>query len=126
MKDFYGIESRAVYRRAHAFNLFAVRDPNLRFALGHIIDRSERIPCTHGTDVIRAVHAFARINDEGQWVELPSHVIVSSGSRSAAPQSPQIDPIRLPALPPPTAENPLENPASSLDTLGRTEHHAND
>ena len=28
----------------------------------------------------------ARINDEGQWVEPPPHVIVSSGGRLTAPQ----------------------------------------
>jgi hypothetical protein len=31
--DAYGVQSRALYRHAHAFNLFVVRDRNLRFAL---------------------------------------------------------------------------------------------
>jgi hypothetical protein len=130
MRDAYGVESRAVYRHAHAFNLFAVRDRNLRFALGHIIDRVERISESHGPDVIRAVHAFARVNNEGQWVEPPSHIIVSSGAHPAPPHRGPLDAIRQPALPPPASanshENAAENPHPSLDTHGRTEHNVND
>jgi len=130
MRDAYGVESRAVYRHAHAFNLFAVRDRNLRFALGHIIDRAERISETHGPDVIRAIHAFARVNNEGQWVEPPSHIIVSSGAHPAQPHRGPLEASRQPALPPATPansdENAAENPHSSLDTHGRTEHNVND
>jgi hypothetical protein len=126
MREFFGVESRAVYRHAHAFNLFAARDRNLRFALGHIIDRAERVPDLRGPDIIRAVHAFAHINAEGQWVEPPSHVIVSSGSRPATQQHPQIGVAERPPLRPTSEGNPGENPASLLDTLSRTEHNAND
>jgi len=129
MRDAYGVQSRAVYRHAHAFNLFAVRDRNLRFALGHIIDRAERLPDVHGPDVIRAIHAFARVNNEGQWVEPPSHIIVSSGAHPVPTRQKQLDAIRQPALPAPAPdshENAAENPNSSLDTHGRTEHNVND
>jgi hypothetical protein len=130
MRYAYGVQSRAVYRHAHAFNLFAVRDRNLRFALGHIIDRVERIPEAHGPDVIRAIHAFARVNNEGQWVEPPSHIIVSSGAHPAPPQRAPLGAIRQPALPPAAPansdENAAENPHPSLDTHGRTEHNVND
>jgi hypothetical protein len=70
---------RGIYRHAHAFNLFERRDRDLRFALGHIIERAQRVRTT-ADSVIRAVHAYTRINSSGQWVEPPSHVIVSSGS----------------------------------------------
>lgn len=83
----YDVTARAIYRHAHAFNLFLVRDRNLRFALGHIIDRVDRIPVMTPDSIVRAVHAFARVNNEGQWVEPPSHIIVS-GSRTPAPPLP--------------------------------------
>jgi hypothetical protein len=78
---------RGIYRHAHAFNLFERRDRDLRFALGHIIERAQRVRTT-ADSVIRAVHAYTRINSSGQWVEPPSHVIVSSGSPiyNGAPQ----------------------------------------
>jgi hypothetical protein len=84
----YGVTERAIYRHAHAFNLFAARDRNLRFALGRVIDRVDRIPVMTPDSIIRAVHAFAHINNDGQWIEPPSHLIVSSGSRPAAPAQP--------------------------------------
>jgi hypothetical protein len=126
ISDFYGVKIRAIYRHAHAFNLFALRDRNLRFALGHIIDRAEHIPDVYGPDIVRAVHAFARLNNEGQWVEPPSHVIVSSGSHPAAPRPPQFDAINQPVLPPRNAQSSAQNQTALLDTPGPTEHGSND
>ena len=119
-------EESSIYRHAHAFNLFALHDRSLRFALGHIIDRAEHIPDVYGTDIIRAVHAFARLNEEGQWVEPPSHVIVSSGSHRAAPRHPQFDATNQQVLPPRNAQSPAQNKPALLDTPGPTEHGSND
>jgi hypothetical protein len=61
----------------------------------------------------RAIRVSARINDEGQWVEPPSHVIVSSGGRVTAPQYgplPQISMTQV-VLPPPIAQPPSSQPS---------------
>ena len=73
------IEPRAMYRHAHATGLFAIRDRNIRMALGHIIEEAERISPS-ADSVIRAVRMLTHINEQGEWVQPPAHVIVSSGT----------------------------------------------
>jgi hypothetical protein len=77
----YDVSERAVYRHAHALNLFAARDRNLRFALGNVIDRVDRVPVMTPDAIIKAIHAYARINGEGQWVEPPRYLVISQGPR---------------------------------------------
>ncbi len=84
----YQIPPHTLYRHARAVNLYDKRDRNLRFALGHIIQRAQDVRIT-ADSVIRAVHHFARINRDGQWVNPPTHVIVSPGARIEAPPSDQ-------------------------------------
>ena len=123
----YNVEQRSIYRHAHALNLFAARNRNIRFALGHIVEKAERCFTATAADVVRAVHAFARINDRGQWIDPPTHMIVSSGTPTAAPQHPALEAPHQPALPPhQNAENPAENRAALSVNRGRTKHHAND
>ncbi|MGH9686652.1 MAG: hypothetical protein ACRD5K_06130 [Candidatus Acidiferrales bacterium] len=74
----YEVNRRAIYRHARAVGLFAHRNGNLRFALGRLIQRVDFVQPT-ADSIVCAIHAFARINDEGQWIEPPAHVIVSSG-----------------------------------------------
>jgi hypothetical protein len=85
----YQIEARTIYRHARAVNLYDKRDRNLRSALGHIIHRAQNVRVT-ADSVIQAVRAFSRINTDGQWVNPPAHVIVSSGSRAQAPSDPPL------------------------------------
>lgn len=110
----YEVNRRAVYRHARAAGLFARRNGNLRFALGRLI---QRVDCVEPTadSIVRAIHAFARINDDGQWVEPPAHVIVSSGGirreTAAGGHRPVAISLDSPALPnvidvPPTPELP--------------------
>jgi hypothetical protein len=104
----YKITTRALNRHAHAAGLFSLRDRKLRFALGHIVERAMDVTPT-ADSIIRAVQAYTRVNDSGQWVELPTHVIVSSGTAiradRAVPDSsrPAFEPppsgTELPALP---------------------------
>jgi hypothetical protein len=92
----YKISRSAICRHAHASGHFARRNRNLRFALGHLIERVQDVDPT-ADSIVRAVHAFARINDEGEWVEPPAHVIVSSGSvRREAAAGPSRRPIAIP------------------------------
>jgi hypothetical protein len=83
----YEIERRSLYRHAHAFNLFARRNRNLRFALGHIIQRVELADIGGVENVIRAIHEFARINDAGECNEPPKHVIFSSADVVVHPRA---------------------------------------
>ena len=71
----------SLYRHAHAFGLFAQRSRNLRFALEHIIEESEAInPSAQG--IVSAVRAYTRLTDDGQWIEPPAQLIISSGTRT--------------------------------------------
>ncbi|MGH9495451.1 MAG: hypothetical protein ACRD3B_10675 [Candidatus Sulfotelmatobacter sp.] len=111
----YGIEPRTIYRHARAFNLYDQRDRNLRFSLVHIIHRAQNVRVT-ADSVVRAVHHFARINRDGHWVDPPTHVIVSSGSRAQTPPS---DPPPADAI---DVTLPSDELATLLDTASRIEH----
>lgn len=65
----------AIYRHAHALDLFRKRSLNLRSALEYIIEESERImPTAEG--IVRAIRAYTRINDVGEWTDPPTKHIV--------------------------------------------------
>jgi hypothetical protein len=85
---------RTIYRHAHAVGLFPIRDRNLRRSLGLIIHRAETAPGLTADSVIRAVRTLAHINETGEWVNPPTHVIVSSGAvvhaNTIAPSSPEL------------------------------------
>ncbi|MGH9776066.1 MAG: hypothetical protein ACRD50_14095, partial [Candidatus Acidiferrales bacterium] len=53
------------------------RQRNVRAALEYIIEQVEDIAPTCTDVVIRAVRAYTRINDRGQWVEPPRRLIVT-------------------------------------------------
>ena len=106
---------RPIYRHARATGLFQQRRANLRFAAELIIEHADSVvPTAEG--VLRAIRASARINDDGQWVEPPSHVIVSTGGRVTAPQYgplPQISMTQVvlpPPIPPPDAQPQIQQP----------------
>ncbi len=92
----YDVSRSAIYRHAYALTLFSRRNRHLRFALGHLVERVQDVEPT-ADSVVRAIHAFARINDEGEWIEPPARVIVSSGGihREAA-AGPARRPIAIP------------------------------
>src|SRR5215475_13237256 len=65
----FGLKNRAsVYRHAHALDLFAKRQRNVRAALEKIIERASEVE-VNAAAVVSAVSAYARINSAGQWVE---------------------------------------------------------
>ncbi|HXN99618.1 MAG TPA: hypothetical protein VN881_11135 [Candidatus Acidoferrales bacterium] len=65
----------AIYRHAHALDLFRKRSLNLRSALEYIIEESERVtPTAEG--IVRAMRAYTRINDVGEWTDPPTKHIV--------------------------------------------------
>jgi hypothetical protein len=75
----YEISDDSIHRHAYATGLDAVRSRNLRCALERILEKAQRVVPT-ADSIVRAVRAYTRINDAGEWVEPPTHVIVSSGS----------------------------------------------
>jgi hypothetical protein len=80
----------AIYRHARAFNLFKQRNLNLRTALEFVIERAENVmPTAEG--LVKAIHAYTRINDQGEWIDTPTtHIvkvmpIVKPGPRNVTP-----------------------------------------
>ncbi len=65
-----------IYRHAHALGLFALRKRNLRWVLENILERVEEVEVT-ADSIIRAVRAFTRVTDDGQWLEPPTRILVS-------------------------------------------------
>jgi hypothetical protein len=74
IKDFKLASRTSVYRHAHATRLFDRHSRNTRFALGVLIEQAQCVKPTAG-DIVRAVHAFCRINDRGEWVEPARQVV---------------------------------------------------
>jgi hypothetical protein len=101
----YEVGYRSVFRHAHARGLFAVRERNMRSALGNIIELSSNVKPTADA-VIRAIRAYSCLNRDGQWIEPAAHVIVSSGS-AALPAGP--------SLPAEATQRLLQPPVSSVE-----------
>jgi hypothetical protein len=64
----YRISRDALYRHAHAVDLFSKRQRNIRRALERIIEQAESVQ-VNGSAVVAAIQAYAKINDSGQWIE---------------------------------------------------------
>jgi len=115
----YNIGRASIYRHARATGLFVHRNCNLRFALGRVIEWVDSVEPT-ADSIVRAIHAFARINDQGKWVEPPAHVIVSSGGvRREAPAPSGRRPIAV-SLDSPALGNVLDVPAAALPAAAGT------
>jgi hypothetical protein len=65
-----------VYRHAHAMGLFALRKRKLRSALEFVIESADRVRPT-AAGLVCAIRAYARITDDGEWIETPKRVIFS-------------------------------------------------
>jgi hypothetical protein len=74
----YGLADRAtVYRHAHAFNLFAKRQRNVKRALERIIENAGEVEVT-ASAVVAAIQAYSKINAAGQWVDRTEHLSVNA------------------------------------------------
>jgi hypothetical protein len=84
----FGILSETtIYRHAHAFDFFALRNRNLQSALGNVIEEIDRYDFT-GTEMLNAVRALAHLNENGRWVSPTSKSeIVYSMQRLPAAQA---------------------------------------
>jgi hypothetical protein len=78
----------AVYRHARALGLFKKRNFTLRSALEFVIEQSERImPTAEG--LVKAIRAYTRINDAGEWIDTPTtHIVQVVAMPFADPRKP--------------------------------------
>jgi len=83
ISETFDVGWRSIYRHAHATGLYEKRFRNLRSALGHVVECSNRV-LPGPRDLIRAVHHLARINAKGDWTE-PTKRVVLSTDRSGDP-----------------------------------------
>ena len=72
-KDFGLRDRTAIYRHAHALDLFSKRQRNIRAALEKIIERAGDVEVTAAA-VVAAVQAYGRLNAQGQWIDRVEHV----------------------------------------------------
>jgi hypothetical protein len=72
----YGIHKNSIYCHAHAMGLFVRRRGNMRSALEILIEQAEYARIT-GQTIINALRAYSCLQDDGRWVEPPTHVIYS-------------------------------------------------
>jgi hypothetical protein len=122
----YGVKERAIYRHAHALRLYDKRERNVKYALGHVIQRLDSIDISSDA-AIRAVRLFTRLTGQGEFVEPSTHespvrsdVLERSAPRfgpALAPQyaSPATSSLDAPAplAPSPSAERYLLRDPSS-------------
>jgi len=78
--DFH-VDRRIIYRHAHATGLYALRDRNIRRALGRIIQEADAVAPSADT-VIRAIKMLTHINSRGEWSNPPTRVVFSTESRT--------------------------------------------
>ena len=70
----FGLRDRtAIYRHAHALDLFSKRQRNIRAALEKIIEKAGEVEVTAAA-VVAAVQAYGRLNAQGQWIDRVEHV----------------------------------------------------
>jgi hypothetical protein len=83
----FEIEERAIYRHAHALKLFKQRNLSLRSALEFVIQKAEHVqPTAEG--LVKAIHAYTRINDQGQWIDTPTtHIVKVMPMRDPEPRN---------------------------------------
>jgi hypothetical protein len=72
-----------IYRHARALGLYERRRQNLRFAAELLIEHADQAQ-PDANIILRAIHACARINDRGEWVEPARRLIVTNGNQQAA------------------------------------------
>jgi hypothetical protein len=102
---------RTIYRHAHATGLWERRMLNLRSAVAHIVENAESCEPSANA-VLKAIQACTEINEQGQWIHAPRHVIYEVAHR-------QVSAAELPALAAPKpSEHELESEISNRQWKG--------
>jgi len=87
VEEFKLSSRNALYNHAHVLKLFERRDRSLRFALGNIIEQADSVQVT-AQDIIRAVYAYAHINDEGMWIQPVPQLFANATRNVTLPSTP--------------------------------------
>ena len=75
-QDYKIPDHSSLYRHVHASGLFARRRKAVRAALEPIIECAEYLKVT-ASSLVKAVHAYAHINEHGEWVNHPTqHTVI--------------------------------------------------
>jgi hypothetical protein len=69
----YSLTRDSIYRHAHALDLFAKRQRNIRKALERIIEQAGVVE-VNASAVVSAIQAYTKINTQGQWVDRTEQV----------------------------------------------------
>jgi hypothetical protein len=98
----------AIYRHARAFNLFKQRNLSLRSSLEFVIEQAEHVtPTAEG--LVKAIRAYTRINDAGEWIDTPTtHIVKVMPMRDPEPRN-----VTL-AYPAAGGDSELKNVASTV------------
>jgi hypothetical protein len=116
----YGLSGwSSVYRHVRAFGLFAERRRNVRFALEYIIERVNEIEEVTPRGFLAAVHAFTRINKQGEWVEPPRHATVNHVRSENSLATPAVE-AKPAAQPAPSSHNEEEGSATTCANEAET------
>jgi hypothetical protein len=103
-----------VYRHAHAMGLFALRKRKLRSALEFVIESADGVQPT-AAGLVCAIRAYARITDDGEWIDIPKRVIFSHETISVYPKRSKGNapkqPLSVGAVP---ADGPSQAPTEEL------------
>src|SRR5271168_458501 len=106
-----------IYRHARALGLYERRRENLRFAAELLVEHADQAQ-PDANIILRAIHACARINDRGEWVEPVRRIIASSGEpQPAFAPAPQFAPqSQFQQLVPEAAPSPQFSAPISINT----------
>jgi hypothetical protein len=98
----------AIYRHARAFNLFKQRNLSLRSSLEFVIEQAEHVmPTAEG--LVKAIRAYTRINDAGEWIDTPTtHIVKVMPMRDPEPRN------VTPPYPAAGGDGELKNVASTV------------
>lgn len=69
-RDYNIADHSSIYRHVNAFGLRHQRYAPARAILGSLLERADEATVT-GNTIVRAVWAFAHLNEFGQWIEDP-------------------------------------------------------
>ena|GEM_PF-2596937 len=104
-QDYKIPDHSSIYRHVHATGIFARRRKAVRAALEPIIECAEYVKVT-ASSLIKAVHAYAHINEYGEWVNHPTQhaVIVQHLNAPQENNPPAASEPPSPVATPPTAQ----------------------
>jgi hypothetical protein len=117
-QDYKIPDHSSIYRHVHATGIFARRRKAVRAALEPIIECAQYVKVT-SSSLVKAVHAYAHINEFGEWVNHPTqhtvivqHINVSEKSDTSATSEPPSPAAAPPVAHPATKDSPSPPPGN--------------